>query len=78
MDKGAVADNDRCAVRQQNKLGFYSRVLMSKWVAARTKVKAVAGDDSDQTAGSVRAAQIFADVIEPIVFGTVPAAAKKV
>ena len=34
MDKGAVADNDRCAVRQQNKLGFYSRVLMSKWVAA--------------------------------------------
>ena len=55
-------------VRQQNKLGFYSRVLMSKWVAARTKVKAVAGDDSDQTAGSVRAAQIFADVIEPIVY----------
>lgn len=55
-------------VRQQNKLGFYSRVLMSKWVAARTKVKAVAGDDSDQTAGAVRSAQIFADVIEPIVY----------
>lgn len=55
-------------VRQQNKLGFYSRVLMSKWVASRTKIKAVAGDDSDQTAGAVRAAQIFADVIQPIVY----------
>ena len=55
-------------VRQQNKLGFYSRVLMSKWVASRTKLKAVAGDDSDQTAGAVRSAQIFADVIQPIVY----------
>lgn len=55
-------------VRQQNKLGFYSRVLMSKDVSAKTKLRAVAGDDSDESAGSVRAAQIFADVIQPIVY----------
>lgn len=55
-------------VRQQNKLGFYSRVLMSKWVASRTKLRAIAGDDSDQTAGAVRAAQVFADVIQPLVY----------
>ena len=55
-------------VRQQNKLGFYSRVLMSKWVASRTKIKAIAGDDSDQTAGAVRMAQVFADVIQPLVY----------
>ena len=55
-------------VRQQNKLGFYSRVLMAKWVASRTKLKAIAGDDSDETAGAVRAAQIFADVIQPMVY----------
>jgi len=55
-------------VRQQNKLGFYSRVLMAKDVSAKTKLRAVAGDDSDQSAGAVRAAQIFADVIQPIVY----------
>jgi hypothetical protein len=55
-------------VRQQNKLGFYSRVLMSKWVSAKTKLRSVAGDDSDQAAGAVRSAQIFADVIQPIVY----------
>ena len=55
-------------VRQQNKLGFYSRVLMAKEVSAKTKLRAVAGDDSDQSAGAVRAAQIFADVIQPIVY----------
>ena len=49
MDKGSVADNDRCARAAAKQAGFYSRVLMSKWVAARAKVKAVAGDDSDQT-----------------------------
>lgn len=55
-------------VRQQNKLGFYSRVLMSKDVSSKTKLRAVAGDDSDASAGAVRAAQIFADVIQPIVY----------
>lgn len=58
-------------VRQQNKLGFYSRVLMAKWVSAKTKLRAVAGDDSDQSAGAVRAAQVFADVIQPIVYSEI-------
>lgn len=55
-------------VRQQNKLGFYSRVLMAKWVSAKTKLRAVASDDSDESAGAVRAAQIFSDTIQPIVY----------
>jgi len=55
-------------VRQQNKLGFYSRVLMAKEASAKTKLRAVAGDDSDESAGAVRAAQLFADAIQPIVY----------
>lgn len=55
-------------VREQNKLGFYSHVLMSKWVASRTKIEAIPGDDSDQSAGAARAAQSFNDALSPLVY----------
>lgn len=51
-------------IREQNKLGFYSHVLMSKWVASRTKVSAIPGDDTDESMGAARAAQAFLEAME--------------
>lgn len=56
------------AVREQNKLGFYSRVLMSKWVASRTKVQAIAGDDSDQSQEAAKSGQVWYEAIDPMVY----------
>lgn len=44
-----MPDSTAASVREQNKLGFYSQVLMSKWVSSRTKVEGVATDDSEES-----------------------------
>lgn len=66
--KVPMPDSTMSPVRQQNKLGFYSRTLMSKWVASRTKIQAVPGDDSEETEGACRAAQIFIEAIQPMLY----------
>lgn len=45
------------SVREQNKLGFYSRSLMAKHVASRTKVEAVSLDDSEEGEEIARSAE---------------------
>lgn len=55
-------------VREQNKLGFYFRVLQSKWTASRTKVDAVAGDDKDESIESAKAADVWLSAIEPTIY----------
>jgi len=55
-------------IRGQNKLGFYFRVLQSKWVASRTKIDAVAGDDSDESVASAKAADQWYAAISPMVY----------
>lgn len=59
-----LANSTSSMIREQNKLGFYSHVLMSKWVASRTKVAAIPGDDSDESMGAARAAQAFLEAME--------------
>ena len=66
--KAPLPETTTGAIRQQNKLGFYSHSLMAKTVASRTKIIAVPGDDSDESQGAARAAQTFADVIQPLVY----------
>jgi hypothetical protein len=66
-----MPDSTTGAVREQNKLGFYERILMEKWVSSRTKLIAVAGDDSDQSVGSARAAQVWWDATVELVFSEV-------
>lgn len=63
-----LPDSTMAAVRQQNKLGFYSRSLMAKWVASRTKIQAIPGDDSEEAEGACRAAQIFIDAVQPLLY----------
>ena len=63
-----LPDTTATVVRQQNKLGFYSRSLMAKWVASRTKIQAIPGDDSDEAQGACRAAQIFIEAIQPMLY----------
>ncbi len=63
-----MPDSTTGAIREQNKLGFYERVLMEKWVSSRTKLLAVAGDDSDQAIGAARAAQIWWDAQQDLTY----------
>ena len=63
-----LPDSTMSAVRQQNKLGFYSRSMMAKWVGSRTKIAAIPGDDSEETEGACRAAQVFIDAIQPMLY----------
>lgn len=63
-----MPDSTASRIREQNKLGFYSHVLMSKWVASRTTISAIPGDDSDEAVGAARAAQLLWDAIEPRIF----------
>lgn len=58
-------------VREQNKIGFYSHTLISKWVSSRTRISAVPGDDSDESAGAARIAQRFYEALEPMVYDEV-------
>jgi hypothetical protein len=55
-------------MREQNKLGFYSRVLQSKWVASRTKINAVAGDDSDHSIEAAKSGDVFYAALEPKIY----------
>lgn len=55
-------------IRGQNKIGFYFRVLQSKWVASRTKVDAVAGDDTDESMASAKVADQWIAAVVPMVF----------
>lgn len=55
-------------IRGQNKLGFYFRVLQSKWVASRTKINAVAGDDSDQSVASAKAADQWYAALSAMIY----------
>jgi hypothetical protein len=55
-------------IREQNKLGFYFRVLQSKWTASRTKIDAIAGDDSDESVESAKAADGWLSAIEPMIY----------
>lgn len=55
-------------IRGQNKLGFYFRVLQSKWVASRTKIDAVAGDDSDESVASAKSADQWYGAVSPMVY----------
>lgn len=55
-------------IREQNKLSFYSHTLMSKWVASRTRINAIAGDDSDESQGAARAADLFYAALEPMIY----------
>lgn len=66
-----MPDSTTGGVREQNKLGFYERVLMEKWVSSRTKIQAIAGDDSDQANGSARAAQVWYDALQDMVYDEV-------
>jgi hypothetical protein len=58
-------------VREQNKIGFYEQVLMQKWVSSRTKIAAIPGDDSDQATGAARAAQVWYDAVQDLVYNEV-------
>lgn len=55
-------------IRGQNKLGFYFRVLQSKWAASRTKIDAIAGDDSDESVASAKSADQWYSAVSPIVY----------
>ncbi len=55
-------------IRGQNKLGFYFRVLQSKWAASRTKIDAIAGDDSDESVASAKSADQWYAAVSPIVY----------
>lgn len=55
-------------MREQNKLGFYSRVLQSKWVASRTKINAVAGDDSDHSVAAAKSGDTFYSALGPMIY----------
>lgn len=55
-------------VREQNKLGFYFRTLQSRWVASRTKIQAVAGDDSDESQGAAKAADNWYAALEDMLY----------
>lgn len=55
-------------VREQNKLGFYFRTLQSRWVASRTKIEAVAGDDSDESIEASKAADLWYEAIQDLVY----------
>jgi hypothetical protein len=55
-------------IRGQNKLGFYFRVLRSKTVASRTKVDAVAGDDSVESVASAKAADQWYQSVSSMVY----------
>lgn len=56
------------SVREQNKLGFYSRALSSKWVSSRTKVEAVAGDDTEESQAAARMAEAFLEAIQEMIY----------
>lgn len=55
-------------VREQNKLGFYFRTLQSRWVASRTKIEAVAGDDSDESIEASKSADLWYEAIQDLVY----------
>lgn len=55
-------------IREQNKLSFYSHTLMSKWVASRTRINAIPGDDSDEAQGAARSADLFYAALEPMIY----------
>jgi hypothetical protein len=55
-------------IRGQNKLGFYFRVLRSKTVASRTKIDAVAGDDSDESAAAAKSADQWYASLAPMIY----------
>lgn len=55
-------------IRGQNKLGFYFHVLQSKWVASRTKIDAVGGDDSDESVASAKSADQWYSSVSPMVY----------
>lgn len=55
-------------IREQNKLGFYFRVLQSKWVASRTKIDATPGDDSDESIEAAKMADVWLSAIEPMIY----------
>lgn len=63
-----MAESTTGAIREQNKLGFYERVLMEKWVSSRTKIQVVGADDSDETVGAVSIAQTWYDVVQDFVY----------
>jgi len=54
-----MPESTAAAVREQNKLGFYSRTLLSKHTASRTRIDGVPGDNSEQAAGAARIAEDF-------------------
>lgn len=55
-------------IRGQNKLGFYFHVIQSKWVASRTKIDAIGGDDSDESAASAKSADQWYASVSPMVY----------
>lgn len=63
-----MPDTTASSVREQNKLGFFSRVLQSKWVASRTKINGVPGDDTEESAAVARLVGKFMKAVEPLVY----------
>jgi hypothetical protein len=68
FDVVPLPDSTAAAVREQNKLGFYSRNLLSKWTSSRTKIDGVPGDNTEQAAGAARIAENFLEAIQPMLY----------
>lgn len=64
-------DTTAASVREQNKLGFYSRALMAKWVSSRTKVEATGADDTEEAQEASRVAECLLDALQEDIYGEV-------
>ena len=60
----AASQTTTAPMRQQNKLSFYSRSLLAKFVQSKTDLLCEPGDDLDESAAAAKAAELVIDFYE--------------